>query len=284
MSALLIDTYSLFFRAFYGLPALCTSTGRPTGALYGFSTLLLKLLREEKPSGVALARDLPRPTFRHERFSAYKATRPALPDPLREQLRDLDQLLSALGFPLYAVEGFEADDVLATLATQLSAHERVLIVSGDRDLLQLVDDRVEVLFIGQRGKPPIRYDRGAVEARFGFPPERLPSYVALVGDTSDNLPKIPGIGEASAKKLIQHFENIDALLGALATLDQRTRAKLSDHQEQLRETELLARLRKDVPLAREVETRTLDERAKEETRALFEKWELKSLLARLAAL
>lgn len=284
MPSLLVDTYSLFFRAFYALPAMCTSTGMETGALYGFSTLLLKLLREEKPSGVALARDLPKPTFRHERFSGYKATRPKLPDPLREQLQALNELFDALGFPLYAVEGFEADDVIATLARELSAHERVLVVSGDRDLLQLVRDRVEVLFVGQRGKPPIRYDVAAVQERFGFAPRRLPSYVALVGDPSDNLPKIPGVGEASARKLIEQHEDVDALLQALPSIDARVRSKLAGHEAQLRESELLARLRDDVPLAEPAATRGLDEAAKERTAALFERWEFKSLLPRLAAL
>jgi len=166
MTVMLLDSYSLLFRAFHALPPMNTSLGQPTQALYGFSVLLLKLLREHGPQGVAIARDLPGRTFRHAQYDAYKAGRVKAPGELVSQLDLLEELADAFGFPLFAAPGFEADAVLATLARHHAGLGRqVLLVSGDRDLLQLVADPVEVLFVGQRGKPPTRYDRTAASMR-----------------------------------------------------------------------------------------------------------------------
>lgn len=285
MRALLLDCHSLLFRAYYALPELTTSTGVHTSALYGFSSLLLKLLREEQPDGVALARDLPGKTFRHEQYPEYKAGRPPVPSPLVQQLRMFDTLVEALGFPMFALAGFEADDVLATLAARFSGRgDQVVVVSGDRDLLQTIDHNCHVLFLGQRGKPAVRYDRAAVEKRFGIPPERLPGYVALVGDSSDNVPKVKGIGEATASKLMRQHATIEALLAALPELDNaRLATVLAEHASQLRTNEALVRLRRDVELPN-IEPRGLDLVAGQRVRALFETWELNSLLSRLEAL
>jgi DNA polymerase-1 len=282
---LLLDSYSLLFRAHHALPAMSTSTGEPTSALYGFSALLLKLLREERPDGVALARDLPRKTFRHEQYPEYKAGRPAVPTPLAQQLRRFDDLVVALGFPTFALAGYEADDVLATLAVRFTARgDDVVVVSGDRDLLQVVDARCEVLFVGQRGKAPVRYDRAAVERRVGIPPERLPGYVALVGDSSDNIPKVKGIGDVIARALMREHATLAALLDDLGSIENpRVRELLRTHDAQLRMSEELVRLRRDLPLP-DSEPCSLDDEARRRTRALFETLEFKSLLARLDAL
>lgn len=283
MPILLIDTYSLFFRAFYGLPPMTTSGGEPTGALYGFSTLLLKLLREESPEGGAFALDLPTPSFRHELASDYKAGRPATPSPLRAQLAVLPELLEAFGLPRFAAPGFEADDVLASLARELShAGHACLVASGDRDLLQLVDARVDVLFLGQRGKPAQRYGSSEVLARFGISAERLPSYVALVGDPSDNLPKVPGVGAATAQRLIAEHGDIATLLAQLPTVTPTTlRDKLAPYAAQMQKSEHLARLRSDAPLGHGARFLRFTPEAALRTRALFERLEFKSLIGRL---
>lgn len=285
MLVLLLDSHSLLFRAFHALPEMTTQAGVPTNALYGFSTLLLKLLREEEPGGVALARDLPGKTFRHEQYAEYKAGRTRAPSPLVQQLQMFDDLVEALGFPMFAAPGFEADDVLATLAARFGERgDDVVIVSGDRDLLQTVNERCQVLFMGQRGKPPIRYDHAAVVKRFGIPPERLPGYVALVGDTADNIPKVKGIGDATAAQLMDQHATIEALLSALPGLDNgRLRALIGAHAEQLRASEHLIRLRRDVPLPA-LEPRSLAAAARERTEQLFQALEFKSLSTRLAAL
>lgn len=286
MSVLIVDTYSLFFRSFYALPPMNTLAGEPTSALYGFSSLLLKLLREQKPSGVAFAIDRPEPTFRHEAYAAYKGTRDAVPSDLARQFKPLERLLDALGFPRFSVRGFEADDVLATLARELTcAGEHTLIVTGDRDMLQLVSPVVQVLFMGQRGKPATLYDEAAVQARFGIPPTRLPVYAALVGDTSDNIPKVKGIGPVAAQKLSLQFADITSMLASAEQIDNaRLRATIVEHRDQLLASELLIRLRADVPLPDGPRSAVLTPEAVVTTRALFEELEFKSLVPRLEAL
>jgi DNA polymerase-1 len=283
--ALLLDTYSLFYRAFHALPPMTTQSGQPTGAVYGLSVLLLKLLREEAPCGVAFALDAPAQTFRHEAYDAYKAGRAAVPSELGAQFPLLEELVAALGFPAFRVPGFEADDVLATLARELTSRgEHVVVVSGDRDLLQLARPRVDILFVGARGKPPTRYDAAAVEARFGIPAARLPAYVALVGDTSDNIPKVKGIGEVAARKLIAAHDGIDRLFAELAQQPPRMQQLLREHEAQLRASEALVRLRDDVPLGEGALAAPLDPAALSRTQRLFERLEFRSLLPRLAKL
>lgn len=286
MTALLIDTYSLFFRAFHALPPMNTADGTPTNALYGFSSLLLKLLREHAPSGTAFALDLPGQTERKREFAEYKAGRAPVPGPLVQQLQQLPQLLAAFGFPAFAVPGFEADDVLATLARRLAEQGAdVLIASGDRDSLQLVRERTHVLFMGRRGAPEQRYDRAAVIARFGLPPEQLPSYVALVGDPSDNLPKVPGIGPRTAQALIAAHGSAAAVLAKLGEVTSpKLRAALAEHAELLLRNERLARLHDDLPLEGAQLTAPFTERARQNLGTLFERLECASLLPRLAAL
>ncbi|MDB4976935.1 MAG: polymerase [Myxococcaceae bacterium] len=286
MSVLLIDTYSLFFRAFYALPPMNTLDGEPTQALYGFSSLLLKLLREEKPTGVAFAIDRPEPTFRHQAYAGYKGTRDAVPSSLALQFKNLERLLDALQLPRFSVRGFEADDVLATLASELtSLGEHALIATGDRDMLQLVSPLVSVLFMGQRGKPAKLYDEAAVEERFGISPAVLPLYAALVGDSSDNIPKVKGIGPVAAQKLSLQFGDVPTLLREQAQIESpRMRQIIADHAEQLRASEHLIRLRRDVLLPEGPRHATLTEAAAPATRALFEELEFKSLLPRFDAL
>jgi DNA polymerase-1 len=172
---LVFDTFSVLFRAFHALPPMNTRAGQPTSAIYGMAVLLLKLLREQAPKGLSFARDRSEPTFRHRQYAQYKGQRPPLPDALTSQFALLDRLLAALGAPVFGISGCEADDVLATLARELTASgEHVRVVSGDRDLFQVVRARVEVLFIGRRGQPPVLYDEAAIARRFGLAAQQLP--------------------------------------------------------------------------------------------------------------
>lgn len=283
--ALLIDTFSLFFRAFFALPPMNTSRGDATNALYGFSALILKLLREHPGAALCFAVDTG-PTFRHREYLPYKGERAPAPTPLVEQLRQLNPLLQRFGGVALGSPGFEADDVLATVAAELRAEERpALVVSGDRDLLQVAHGSVRVLFVGRRGKDAVTYDEALVRERFGVPPWRLPSYAALVGDASDNLPSVPGVGPATAKKLLETREDIAQLLAdAPSIAPARIGQLLLEHAEQMRSTEGLARLRADVPLppAPHVAVPTSENLA--QLGEWFELLEFKSLLPRLAKL
>jgi DNA polymerase-1 len=287
MTALLLDTYSLFFRAFHALPPMNTVDGTPTSAVYGLSALLIKLLREHAPEGVAFALDGPEQTQRAREFAGYKQNRAKVPDALPGQFALLDELIAALGLPAWRVPGFEADDVLATLAGKLGARGKdVLIVSGDRDSLQLVRERTHVLFVGRRGGPPERYDRAAVLARFGVQPEQLPAYVALVGDPADNLPKVPGIGPKIASGLIAAHGSTQALLAALPTVaNARVRQLLSEHRDQILQSERLARLHDDLELECDPDcVAALSTAALDRLRAFCDRYEFKSLVPRLEAL
>lgn len=280
--ALLLDTFSLFFRAFFALPPMSTSRGEATNALYGFSALLLKLLREHPGAELCFALDTG-PTFRHQEFLPYKAARAPTPTPLVEQLRRLDHLLDCIGGVALGSPGFEADDVLATVSAALREQGRpALVVSGDRDLLQLAHGSVQVHFVGRRGKDAVTYDEAAVRDRFGVPPWRLPSFVALVGDNSDNLPSVPGIGPATAKKLLERRETATELLRDAPSLSPaRVGRKLLEHAEQILNTERLARLRADAPLPPPPHLASPTSESLAAWRELFEDLEFKSLLPRL---
>ena len=285
--ALLIDTFSLFFRAHHALPYMSTRAGEPTAALYGFSSLLLKLLREERGASLAFALDAPQATFRHEGFDQYKAGRPPTPSDLAAQFDRLGELLAALGVPVFRCPGFEADDVLATLAKRArDTATAAIVVSGDRDLLQLARAPVRVHFVGARGKDAKTYDDAAVLARFGVAAEFLPAYVALVGDPSDNLPGVPGIGPSTAAKLLAGKERCSQLFEDVASVKAaRVREALLAHREQILHTESLARLRDDAPIVPDPAhwsaptAAALGELAK-----LFEELEFRSLLTRLEKL
>jgi DNA polymerase I len=284
--ALLVDTYSLFFRAHHALPPMNTASGAPTSALYGFSTALLKELREQRPAALAFAVDAPVGTFRHAAYPQYKAQRERAPDALRAQFGPLRELLAAFGVPVFEVPGFEADDILATLADELRrAQTPTLVLSGDRDLLQLARGSVEVLFLGARGQPPQRYDAARVQARFCVAAEQLPAWAALVGDPSDNLPGTPGVGPRTAAKWVSAHGSVSDLLAHLGELTPaRLRPVLEQHAEQIRENERLATLRVDVPLGPAPHVAALQASAFEALRRVFRQLEFKSLEARLDAL
>ncbi|HTU64057.1 MAG TPA: 5'-3' exonuclease H3TH domain-containing protein [Polyangiales bacterium] len=280
---LVFDTFSVFFRAFHALPPMNTRAGQPTSAVYGMSVLLLKLLREQNPKGLCFARDRPEPTFRHQQYVDYKAQRAPLPEPLVSQFALLDRLLDAFGAPVFGVSGFEADDVIATLARGFAGDgEHVCVISGDRDLFQVVREHVHVLFIGRRGQPHVLYDEAAIAQRFALRPEQLPSFVALVGDTADNIPGVHGIGDKTAQKLIAQFGTASALLDGLEQVkSSAVRAALSQATERIRQNESLARLHSDVPLPKGARYSAFTADAKAALRAFFEELEFQSLLPRL---
>ena len=212
---LLLDGHSLAYRAFFALPVenFSTTTGQPTNAVYGFTAMLINVLRDEAPTHVAVAFDVSRATFRHEAYAEYKAGRAETPNDFKGQVSLVREVLDALRIPIVTAEGYEADDVIATLATQASADGMdVLIVTGDRDAFQLVDERVTVLYNSRGVSDMRRMTPEAVQDKYGLSPAQYPEFAALRGDPSDNLPGIPGLGEKTATKLIQQYGDVAHLV------------------------------------------------------------------------
>ena len=282
---LLLDVFSLFYRAFFALPPMNTAAGEPTSALYGFSTLVLKLLREERAAGAVFALDRPGPTFRRAAFAGYKASRPPAPAPLARQMNRIPELLAAFGFPCFAVDGYEADDVLATLARELrQAGQAALVVSGDLDLLQCAVGPVRVHAVG-RGTQGRTYDEAAVVARYGLAPGDLPEWKALAGDVTDEIPGVSGIGAKTATALVRRFGSVAGLLASLAEVKPASlRAAMDQVKDDLPLWRDLARLADDLPLPAGPRWLPFTEEARARTRILFEALEFRSLLPRLAAL
>lgn len=278
----LIDANGLVYRAFFALPYFTTTDGRPTNAVYGFTTMLLKVLDEERPDFIAAAYDKAAPTFRHEAFKEYKATRQRMPDDLRPQLAASKEILDTLAVPIFEVSGFEADDILGTMARKAAGEGfDVLIVTGDLDCLQLVDGNVRVMMTSRGISETTVYDGAKVRERFGFDPVRLPDYKGLKGDATDNLPGVPGVGEKTASQLIQQFGEVEDLLEHLDQLTPKLQEAIRKNAEQVLQSKRLATIVTDVPL--EWSWDDLRRRAPDRTRVreLFSSLEFKSLIDRL---
>ena len=218
---LLIDGHSMAYRAFYALPVenFRSSKGQPTNAVYGFGSMLVNLISNEKPTHIAVAFDVSRKTFRTEMFPEYKATRAATPDEFRSQLSYINEMVDALGIKRFAIEGFEADDILATLSTRAVAEgSEVLICSGDRDSFQLVTSEITVLYPKKGVTEMNRMTPEAVFEKYGLTPLQYPDFAALRGDPSDNLPSVPGVGEKTATKWIADFGSLTALTDAIDSI------------------------------------------------------------------
>ncbi|MFD2794803.1 DNA polymerase I [Promicromonospora vindobonensis] len=247
---LLIDGHSMAYRAFYALPdTLATSSGQITNAVYGFTSMLTNLLRDEQPTHLAVAFDAGRVTFRTERFPEYKGTRLATPDAFKGQVPLIKEVLDTLNVASIEMAGIEADDILATLALQAkAAGMEVLVCSGDRDTLQLVNGDVTVLYPKKGVSELARMDPAAVEAKYGVPPERYPDLAALVGETSDNLPGVPGVGPKTAAKWITAHGGLAALLDAADEIKGKAGESLRAHLDQVRVNRELNALLTDVEL------------------------------------
>ncbi len=257
----LLDTHAIVHRAYHALPEFTGPTGAPTGALYGLVAMLLKIITDLKPDYIAACYDLPKPTIRHEAYEEYKGSRVKIDDALATQLQESRKVFEAFSIPMYEREGFEADDLLGTIAHELKAEKgvAVIIASGDMDTLQLVDDkRVQVYTLKKGIQDTILYDEKAVVARFGFLPKLIPDYKGLRGDPSDNIKGIPGIGEKTATELITSFGSIEEIYKKLkkgdeAFLEKGIKARiiglLKEHEEAAHFSKALATIRLDAPIA-----------------------------------
>ncbi|MGH3087667.1 MAG: DNA polymerase I [Rubrobacteraceae bacterium] len=278
MRIYLIDGFSLLYRAFFALPqTISTSGGLPTNALYGFTSMVLKLLDEDEEVGIGVVWDAGLPKFRTEIFPEYKANRSAMPEELRAQLDHLDEILEAMNIPAMRAEGFEADDAIATLSKKVPAGVELMIVTGDQDAMQLVDGNVKVVRTTRGVSETKEYGREEVIEEYGVTPEQIPDYKGLVGDSSDNIPGVRGIGPKSASKLLQEFGTVENLYENLDNISAKgTRKKLEEGKESALLSVELARMRFDAPVEFDVEGLRF-EGVSPECSEVFRRYEFRSL-------
>lgn len=282
---LIVDGHSILNRAFYGIPLLTNKEGQPTNAVYGFMNILLKAIEDEKPTHIGVAFDLSAPTFRHKMFDAYKGTRKGMPDELRQQVPVMKNLLKTMNIPIFQKEGFEADDVLGTLAHQYEKDGfDVTILSGDRDLLQLATEHVMIRIPKTKaGKTIIEtYYAKDVSEAYGVTPIEFIDVKALMGDPSDNIPGVPSIGEKTAVKIIQAYGNLEnAIQHAEEVKPKRASTNLIEFAEQARMSKDLAKICVDCPIEEELVTYDKNSLVNEEAVKIMQNLELKSLIQRL---
>ncbi len=274
----LIDGSSYLYRAFHALPPLTNSQGEPTGALHGVLTMILKLLRDEQPAHVAVVFDAPGKTFRDEMFAEYKANRPPMPDDLRSQVQPILDAVEAMGLPLLRVEGVEADDVIGTLCAHAEKTGlNVLVSTGDKDLAQLVTDKVTLI----NTMNDSRLDRDAVKAKFDVYPEQIIDYLALVGDSSDNIPGVPKVGAKTAAKWLNLYDSADGIVEHGDEIKGKIGESLRDNVEQMRLSQDLATIKTDVELEIGIDDLTASDANTDSLRQLYSHFELLSLLRQL---
>ncbi len=281
---LILDGHSMAFRAFYALPVenFSTSSGQPTNAIYGFASMLINLIRDEKPTHIATAFDVSRKTFRSEKFPDYKANRAATPEEFRSQVSYINELLDAFAIPHFELEGYEADDVIATFVKHFSDEAEIYICSGDRDSFQLVSDQVTVLYPKKGVTELARMTPSAVLEKYGLTPKQYPDFAALRGDPSDNLPSIPGVGEKTATKWIQEFGSLSELIAKVDTVPGKAGEALRTALPAVITNRELTQLRNDLPLSPDLTDLAWSGVEILKVNQLFEKLEIKALKARVA--
>lgn len=280
---ILIDGNSIAYRAFFALPLLSTASGRHTNAAYGFTMMLLRLLQDEHPTHVAVAFDKGKTTFRHEFYEAYKGTRQKTPGELSEQFPIVREVLDAFGIAHIEIEGYEADDIIGTLSRRAEEEGyETLVVSGDKDLLQLVSDRVHAILTRKGITETECYDIAKVQERYGLSPRQIIDLKGLMGDSSDNIPGIPGVGEKTALKLLHEFGSVE---GVLANIDKITGKKLQDKVAEHRESALLSKklaaISREAPVDLSLDSLLYKGFDTARVRETFKRYEFKSLLDKL---
>ncbi|MGH3763675.1 MAG: DNA polymerase I [Pseudonocardiaceae bacterium] len=283
---LLLDGHSLAYRAFFALPTenFRTTTGQTTNAVYGFTSMLINLLRDEQPSHVAAAFDVSRKTFRAEAYAPYKANRSTTPDEFRGQVSLIQDVLATLGIPVLTKENYEADDLIATLVTRAEPHGfQVLVCTGDRDAFQLVTDQVTVLYPRKGVSELTRFTPEEVAERYGLTPRQYPDYAALRGDPSDNLPSVPGVGEKTAAKWVREFGSLDALVDRVDEVKGKAGDALREHLASVLLNRRLTELVRDVDIPEQPADLVLKPWDRDAVHRLFDELEFRVLRDRLFA-
>lgn len=274
-----IDSHSVIHRAFHALPRLTTKKGELVNALYGFLLVFLKVIKELKPDFIAAVFDYPAPTFRHEKYGAYKANRPKAPEELYSQIPKVKEFLKNFDVAIFEKQGFEADDIVGTIASLASGIE-VIILSGDTDLLQLVGSRAKVYFLQKGVKDTLLYDEKMVGEKYqGLRPDQLPDYKALKGDASDNIPGVPGIGDKTAIQLIRTAGSLEDLYAGFAPA--KFKEKLLRYKEQAFLSKELATIQRNVSIDFKLNECKWAGYDKAKASRLFQNYEFYSLINKL---
>jgi DNA polymerase-1 len=280
-----IDGNALFHRAFHAIPGLKNSKGELTNAIYGFTSMLLGLLSGQKPDYIAITWDRKAKTFRHEQFTEYKGTRPPAPEGLFEQMPPLKNLMTAFKIPMFEMDGYEADDLLATLVTQAEAKKiESYIATGDRDTLQLVNDWTRIIMPEFGFQKYKIYDAAAVLEKYGVRPDQIIDYKSLVGDTSDNVPGVHGIGEKTASELLKKYETLENIYENLEAIGGKVAEKLKNGAESAMMSKKLVTLTKDAPITLDLDACKTHDFDANAIQSQFEHFEFRSLGKRLKEL
>jgi len=275
-----IDGHALIYRGYYALPPLTTQKGELVNAVFGFTSVMLNMLGKLRPDYLAVTFDLKAPTFRHEAYEDYKATRPETPDDLIAQVPRIKQIVEAFKIPIFEQAGFEADDMIETLAKKIEDYPEVemAILTGDMDLTQLITDQVKVVAPISGFHEVKNYDAEVVFEKYGVRPDQMVDYKALVGDTSDNISGVPGIGKKTASKLLQEYETLDGVYENLSDLKGAMLNKLEFGRELAYKSQELVQLRFDAPMDFDLESCQTHEVDGGQVRLLFGELEFRSLL------
>jgi len=280
----IVDGFSLLFRAFFGTRYLSTADGRPTNALFGFCSMLFAVLEKDRPDALVVAWDAPGKTFRHAEYAEYKGTRKETDEAMVVQIPPARTLIADLGIPLIESTGYEADDVVGTISRLAEENGyTTTILTGDNDQYQLVDHCISVLTTRQGVTDTVTYTPEKVIERYGVPPERIPDWKAIVGDTSDNIPGVPGIGEKGATTLLQKWDSVENLVEHLGEVEEKYRKKIEPVVDQLKKSKWLATIVRDVPLEYDFQPFVLTPAQLESARAMLESLEFRALVKRLPA-
>lgn len=275
----LIDGNLYAYRAYYTMKDLATSRGEPTNAIYGFSRMLINLLYGRKPDYLAVAFDLPTPTFRHRQFPTYKANRPKMPTSLQSQLISIKEIIRAFNIQILELEGYEADDLLATVSKKAGEEIDVFIFTSDKDIFQLISHNIKV--VNQKKIDHI-YDLDWMREKYSLEPSKITSVMALCGDSTDNIPGVSNVGEKTSLKLIQEFGSIENLFNNLqAVKNEKLRESLRNSAEQVRINHELITLSTEVPLGMEIDYLRVTEACWEKVVEIFARFEFDGLLRKV---
>jgi DNA polymerase-1 len=285
---MLLDGNGLIYRGYFALinVPLSTSKGELVNAVFGFSNIVLRGFQDVRPDYVAIAFDLPAPTFRHEQYAEYKATRRPMPDDLRAQFPKVREVVAALRLPVYEMAGFEADDVIGTLTREAEARDlETTIVTGDLDMLQLVTERTRLMTTRMGVDATVFYDPARIRERYGLAPSQMVDFKALKGDSTDNIPGVPGVGDKTAAKLIGQFGDLDALYAHLDEVTpEKLRGMLREHHDRVLVSRGLVTIHRDLPVALDLEAARFGDYDRDEVVRLFREYEFRTLIDRLPPL